>query len=489
MYKALICVVIVMFLMAVGIVRAQKAILRPTINKSTIKSIFLKKDGEPSKLEDIKWNLGVFTEKGQNESIVSFYDGDQCHAEGWSEIWLLRFNNGRWKAIKNLADSDNVSFKTINIDGDSINEVWIEASSGGQGYFGTFGRLVSLVGNKEIILYGNEGEDNQGAGQDSLLHEVDFKDIDNDKILELLDTTTNYDKDRNPVKKELHTYKLINGKYEILETFKNQINLKTETIISKDGAVIVLIPAGEFQMGSNEEKRGKPIHTVYLDDFYMDKYEVTNIQYRKFMQATGRKEPEGSGPVDGQEEFKPLSDKNFNGDNQPVVCVSWEDAKAYAEWAGKRLPTEAEWEKAARGGLVNKKYVWGDDSFPPRKAGNFGDETTMKIFPQYTDLCIKGYIDDYAYTAPVGSFNPNGYGLFDMAGNVAEWCSDWFSEDYYTESSKQNPIGPDTGEYRVVRGDSWGGNIESLRIARRNGAEPKISMVFLGFRCVVDSKK
>jgi len=139
-------------------------------------------------------------------------------------------------------------------------------------------------------------------------------------------------------------------------------------IIGSDGAPMVLIPAGEFQMGSDENESEKPVHIVYLDSFYMDKYEVTNAQYRKFVQATGYKEP-------GE-----WWDEDVNGDSQPVGSVSWEDANAYAKWAGKRLPTKAEWEKAARGGLVGKKYVWGDNWPPPEGSGNFVDETLKGSF-------------------------------------------------------------------------------------------------------------
>ena len=156
-------------------------------------------------------------------------------------------------------------------------------------------------------------------------------------------------------------------------------------ITSRDGASMMLIPAGEFRMGSdhglNDEK---PVHMVYLDAFYMDKYEVTNAQYRRFVRETGHREPEG------RRGFKPWSDDNFNGDDHPVVCVKWEDAKAYAEWAGKRLPTEAEWEKAARGGRFGWKYTWGDWE-------NY-------LIRNYDNFAVRG--DKWKYTAPVGSFLP-----------------------------------------------------------------------------------
>jgi formylglycine-generating enzyme required for sulfatase activity len=258
--------------------------------------------------------------------------------------------------------------------------------------------------------------------------------------------------------------------------------LPTKSPVAKKDDM-VLIPAGEFQMGDNGISDAK-VHTVYLDAFCIDKYEVTNAQYKKFVQATGHKKPEGMGYVNGkwQNGFKPWSDPNFNGDDQPVVCVSWEDAKAYADWAGKRLPTEAEWEKAARGGVKEKKYVWGDDWPPPRSAGNFADISAPRLLSDFV-------IIDYAYTAPVGSFKSNGrygYGLYDMAGNVWEWCEDWYDSNYYATSPKSNPAGPSSGSYHVCRGGSWDTSFTSnLRVAFRYNYDHKYSCcLHVGFRCV-----
>jgi formylglycine-generating enzyme required for sulfatase activity len=254
-------------------------------------------------------------------------------------------------------------------------------------------------------------------------------------------------------------------------------------IIGKDGVTMVLIPAGDFQMGSDEAP-ASPIHTVYLDAFYMDKYEVTNAQYKKFVQATGHREPEGDGPVNGiWKTFKPWSDPNFNGDDQPVVCITHEDAKSYCQWAGKRLPTESEWEKAARGGLIGKTYVWGDSWPPPMRAGNFDDEI---VWDPYT---IAGYSDGYFYTAPVGKFNPNGYGLYDMAGNVWEFCSDWFDGTYYAISPRENPKGPNSGNAYVIRGASWYDNRADFfsRVFFRNVLPPNITDANGGFRCAMDA--
>lgn len=248
---------------------------------------------------------------------------------------------------------------------------------------------------------------------------------------------------------------------------------------------MVLIPAGEFEMGSiSGESDEKPAHTVYLDAFYIDKYEVTNEQYRKFVRATGYKEPTGYKLMNEQWKsgFKPWSEHNFGGDKNPVVCVTWEDANAYCKWAGKRLPTEAEWEKSARGKLEGKIYVWGDNFPPLKNAGNFDDENAVD-----KDV-ITGYNDGYAFTAPVGRFTPNGYGLFDMAGNVWEWVADWYSKDYYLNSPKSNPMGPNSGEYHILRGGAWDYSLGRLLRVSVRASSPSVSTWNLGFRCAMDAK-
>jgi len=216
---------------------------------------------------------------------------------------------------------------------------------------------------------------------------------------------------------------------------------------------MVLIPAGQFQMGVNDGVDGQ-VHTVYLDAFYMDKYEVTNAQYKKFMDATGHGAPAC------------WDDPNLNAPDQPVVGVSWHNAKAYAEWAGKRLPTEAEWEKAARAGLTGSLYPSGD-----------------KLTRDHANYDGTGGEDRWEYTSPVGSFAPNGYGLYDMSGNVLEWCADWFSESYYSGSPKLNPDGPNSGTHRILRGGSWLSTAKYLRCARRFKFMPTAPFNSFGFRC------
>ncbi len=233
---------------------------------------------------------------------------------------------------------------------------------------------------------------------------------------------------------------------------------------------MVYVPAGEFIMGSSDEDiemylqmfiyrrpsrytNEKPQHTVYLDAFYIDEYEVTNAQYGEFMAATGHFSP----PY--------WEDELFNQPEQPVMSVTWEDAKAYADWVGKRLPTEAEWEKAARG-TDGRFWTWGSEWDAAKLNGN--------------DV---GTVEGYVYTSPVGSF-PQGvspYGVHDMAGNVWEWCEDWYDENYYSYSPRINPKGPACGDNHVLRGGDWSMNKDFTRCASRVGLSP--GSMLTGFRC------
>lgn len=226
---------------------------------------------------------------------------------------------------------------------------------------------------------------------------------------------------------------------------------------------MALIPAGHFTMGSTwawAQDDEKPPHRVYLEAFYIDKLEVTNRQYRRFTQATGHREPES------------WSDSRLNGDNQPVVGVNWYDASAYCAWAGKRLPTEAEWENAARGGLEAKEYPWGDEE--PKGKCCFDDRS------------VKGsYLTSNSRLQPMNaaSYAPNGYGLYDMVGNVFEWCQDWYDDEYYASSPQRNPQGPSHDDARVIRSGgfaNWGGD---LRCSSRAYLCPTASNRHVGFRC------
>ena len=253
---------------------------------------------------------------------------------------------------------------------------------------------------------------------------------------------------------------------------------------------MVLIPAGAFQMGSTTgDINEAPVHTVELDAFYMDQHEVTNAEYRVFVAATGHPAPRGIGYTAVYEllkhNYEPWDDPDFNHPNQPVTTVTWFDATAYCKWVGKRLPTEAEWEKAARGGLEGARYSWGDAE-PNNTSANFADSQTEFEW-RSSDVN-----DGFLFTAPVGTFPPNGYGLYDMAGNVWEWCADWYSPTYYSDGQDverplRNPKGPDTGERRVLRGGTWYRAAHTIRNAERISDYPDSSLNVVGFRCAMDA--
>lgn len=235
--------------------------------------------------------------------------------------------------------------------------------------------------------------------------------------------------------------------------FEEQIReLQKELDLKK----MVKIPAGEFPMGGDSgQPHEQPVHTVYLHAYWIDRYEVTNREYKRFIDAAGHPHPDY---WDG-EVYPP------GKAHHPVVMVNWEDARAYARWVGKRLPTEAEWEKAARG-TDRRIYPWGDE------------------FEQHRVNCGKDVLD----TMPVGSY-PDGvspYGLHDMAGNVGEWVEDWYGESYYEGSPRQNPTGPETGIYRVVRGGVFNDYPSGVRCTARFPAFHTSRLMNVGFRCVKD---
>jgi formylglycine-generating enzyme required for sulfatase activity len=200
----------------------------------------------------------------------------------------------------------------------------------------------------------------------------------------------------------------------------------------RDGSVLVYVPPGEFEMGDGEDPNC-PKHRVWLDGYYIGIYAVTNAQYKRFVDATGHRAPD---KADGGTAV--WQRKSFPSDkaDHPVVCVSWDDAQAYAKWSGLSLPTEAQWEKAARG-PQNWEYPWGDawDGDRCRHGGNCGSETTCAV---------------YGYPRGV-----SGYGCYNMSGNVWEWCEDRYDAGYYEKGPARNPRGPSEGSYRVCRGGSW----------------------------------
>jgi len=222
----------------------------------------------------------------------------------------------------------------------------------------------------------------------------------------------------------------------------------------RDGAVMVKVPAGEFIMGSPDgegDDDEHPQHTVYLDGFWIDQTEVTNARYRQCVEAGDCEEPAY------------WDDSDYNASDQPVVGVSWYDADNYCRWAGKRLPTEAEWEKAARG-TDGRVYPWGNRA-PDCSKAQFSPCPGM--------------------TVPVGS-KPAGaspYRALDMAGNVWEWVADWYDSGYYARSPDRNPQGPDSGSARVLRGGSWYGSGWFVRTADRSSGHTANILNYVGFRC------
>ena len=249
-----------------------------------------------------------------------------------------------------------------------------------------------------------------------------------------------------------------------------------------DGAVMVDVPEGEFLMGSMDGDafdHEKPEHLVYLDAYWIYQHPVTNAQFAAFVEAvnyTTTAELNGSSRVRVDGMFTPVtgaywaapegpSSDLVGRENHPVVHVSWFDAEAYCEWAGGRLPTEAEWEKAARG-TDARRFPWGNQSPTCRLANN-------------DEQCFGG-------TSPVGS-TPDGaspYGALDMAGNVWEWITDWYAENYYSRSPYKNPTGPEFGEFRVTRGGFWNLVERFQRVTHRGISEPDKVISNQGFRCV-----
>ena len=229
---------------------------------------------------------------------------------------------------------------------------------------------------------------------------------------------------------------------------------------------MVLIPAGSFQMGRSKVTADdkttmrpqvllddRPVHTVKLAAYYLDTHEVTQAQYAEFVKATKRATPyhwtggvvpAGTGAV-------------------PAYNVSWEDARGYCKWRGRRLPTEAEWERAARGGLEAADYPWGDKY--DAKQARHNTETGP---------------------AEGGRHAPNGFGLYDMAGGISEWTADWFEREYYKRSPAENPKGPETGSYRVIRGGAWSDQGKRITVFFRNWVRPTQKQPNIGFRCAKD---
>ena len=264
---------------------------------------------------------------------------------------------------------------------------------------------------------------------------------------------------------------------------------------------MVFIKGGTFRMGSNEgEDDEKPVHPVTVSDFWLGKYEVSVAEFEKFISETGyqtdAEKDDGSYFLMGSK-LEKKAGVNWRCDaqgnvrksselNHPVIHVSWNDAVAYCDWLSKktgqnyRLPTEAEWEYAARSGGKNYKHAWGNFGPEGRKGGNIADESLKRIYSNWT--IWEGYDDGYVYTAPVGSYEPNELGLYDMTGNVWEWCQDWYDGKYYKNSPQFDPKGPSSGTFRVLRGGSWFSQPIIVRCSYRSGNVPDGRVSSGGFR-------
>lgn len=262
-----------------------------------------------------------------------------------------------------------------------------------------------------------------------------------------------------------------------------------ESISTEDDGM-VFIPAGDFQMGSDENESPeseKPAHTVYVDEFYIDKYPVTNEQYRKFVDAN----PQWNnlGMYNFQFILRKYRDSDYlknwhkgkypmGKDEHPVNWVSWHAAMAYAKWVGKRLPTEAEWEKTARGGVVGQMFPWGNAIY--EENANFDKRV--------------------GETTPIGKYPANRYGVFDIIGNVSEWCLDEWNSKFYKLSEKNNPVSggsidrilkaylTSTRKKRVIRGGSWNSSGDDVRVSSRGSLAPWKTNSFVGFRCVMSNQ-
>jgi formylglycine-generating enzyme required for sulfatase activity len=251
-------------------------------------------------------------------------------------------------------------------------------------------------------------------------------------------------------------------------------------------AGMVYVPGGAFVMGSPPNvghDDESPAHEVCLNGFYIDTYEVTNARFKEFVEATGyvtdlEKDPASALGRSWHHPYGPNSSSADDMPDHPVVCVSWNDAQTYAAWAGKRLPTEAEWEKAARG-TDARVYPWGNTA-PTAELSNIADKSAGL---KWSEASLD---DTHKQAAPAGAFpaGTSAYGADDMGGNVWEWCRDWWASDYYANSPAKNPLGPQTGDFKVIRGGSWFYSSEGTRAAHRMYFRPEGAGAAIGFRCV-----
>lgn len=243
----------------------------------------------------------------------------------------------------------------------------------------------------------------------------------------------------------------------------------------KDGAPMVLIPAGPFLMGSNEGlPNERPEHTVALKAYYIDQFEITAGRYQKFIESAQRNIP----PTWDDEAAQAMGDL-------PAVGMSWSDAAAYCKWAGRRLPTEAEWEKAARG-TDGRRYPWGHMQ-PFVDIANYN--RGIWVSEAITLVPVNSGLEGMSVRHGLKEGGKSPYGLFHMAGNAAEWVADWYDREYYQKTPDANPPGPTSGDKRVIRGGSWADLPTALRVTSRFSAEPDYEDRTIGFRCAMDADK
>jgi formylglycine-generating enzyme required for sulfatase activity len=249
-------------------------------------------------------------------------------------------------------------------------------------------------------------------------------------------------------------------------------------------AGMVRIPGGTFMMGCVEGDAQcapdeKPAHRVTVNPFWMDEHPVTAAEYAPCVRAKVCPPEKVSDDA--------TWGRFYNGGkpdraNHPLNGMDWGVADDYCRWRGKRLPTEAEYEFAMRGGSAGNKYPWGNSETPPPGFGNYADESVKRLFADWK--VFAGYDDGYAGTSPVCTFAKNPYGLCDISGNLWEWCADWYDPNYYQSSPSDNPKGPETGTERVLRGGSWDTNPARDRSSCRAG--PGYWVIYVGFRCARD---
>jgi formylglycine-generating enzyme required for sulfatase activity len=238
---------------------------------------------------------------------------------------------------------------------------------------------------------------------------------------------------------------------------------------------MVLIPAGSFTMGSNDGlPNERPEHTVTLDAYYIDQYEVTLALYRKFLESGKHDSP----PTWDDEAATTVGDR-------PAIGMKWADAAAYCQWAGKRLPTEAEWEKAARG-TDGRRYPWGHMQ-PFVDIANYN--RGLWVSEAITLVAVTAGLEGMSVRHGLKEGGKSPYGLAHMAGNASEWVADWYDREFYQKSPEKNPTGPAQGDKRVLRGGSWADLPTALRVTARFSAEPDFEDRTIGFRCAMAAGK